>query len=295
MSEPLVYLDGEFVPASEAKVSVFDHGFLYGDGVFEGIRAYAGRIFRLEAHIKRLYESAKAIQLEPPVTPERMMELTAEAVRRNGLKDAYIRLVLSRGKGDLGLDPRKCSKPSLIIIADAIQLYPEEFYEKGLRVITVSTRRNHPSALNPAIKSLNYLNNILAKLELNRAGVPEGLMLNTEGFVSEATGDNVFLVKDQALITPPPAAGMLVGITRQAVMELAQEAGYGVSERLFTLLEVYTADEVFLTGTAAEVIPVVEVDARPVGDGKVGKITSELIAAYRRLVLSEGYPVYDQE
>jgi branched-chain amino acid aminotransferase len=293
MSERLVYVDGEYFPKSEAKISVFDHGYLYGDGVFEGIRAYSGRIFRLEQHIERLYDSARALALEPPVSPDELMRLTAETVRVNELTDAYIRLVVSRGKGDLGLDPRKCPVPTIVIIADSIQLYPEHYYAQGLEVITVATRRNHTTALSPKVKSLNYLNNIMAKIELNRAGMPEGLMLNAEGYVAEATGDNVFLVKRGKLYTPPEYAGLLVGITREAVMELAAQRGYEVQERLFTLYDVYCAEEAFLTGTAAEVIPVVKIDGRPIGEGQVGSITKELIQAFRQLVVSEGYPVYD--
>jgi branched-chain amino acid aminotransferase len=292
----VVYLrDGEgpgrWVPQEEATVSVYDHGLLYGDGVFEGIRAYHGRVFRLPEHIDRLYASARTIRLAIPLSKEEMTETLLETLRRNGLKDAYIRLVVTRGKGDLGLDPRKCPHPTVFIITDAIVLYPPEFYEQGLRLITVATRRNIPSALDPAIKSLNYLNNILAKIEVLRAGLVEGLMLNHQGYVAEATGDNLFLVQKGELITPPLYVGLLPGITRQAVIELARAAGYPVREEVFTQHVVYNADECFLTGTAAEVIPVVEVDGRPIGQGQPGSITQRLIEDFRTLTQREGTPI----
>ncbi|MBC7346739.1 MAG: branched-chain-amino-acid transaminase, partial [Clostridia bacterium] len=248
----IIYLNGTFVPEEEAKVSVFDHGLLYGDGVFEGIRAYNGRVFRLREHLDRLYESARSINLEVGLSKEEMLEVVLETVRRNGLHDAYIRVVVARGTGDLGLDPRKCKRPTIFCIAAHIELYPKELYEKGLELVTVATRRNLPEALNPRIKSLNYLNNILGKIEATLAGASEGLMLNQEGYVAEATGDNIFLVKNGVLLTPPAYVGILEGITRGAVMELARRQGIEVREAVFTRHDVYVADECFLTGTAAE-------------------------------------------
>jgi branched-chain amino acid aminotransferase len=291
----IIYLNGRFVPQEEAVVSVFDHGLLYGDGVFEGIRAYHGRVFRLREHIDRLYESAKSIALDIPLSREEMQEVVLETLRRNRLHDGYIRLVVSRGVGDLGLDPRKCSKPTIFCIAASIQLYPEEYYERGLEVITVATRRNVAEALNPRIKSLNYLNNILAKIEANLAGVPEAIMLNNEGYVAEATGDNVFIVKNGSLVTPPSYAGLLEGITRNAVIELARARAIPVHETLFTRHDLYVADECFLTGTAAEVIPVVRIDGRTIGDGKPGKLTALLIRDFRELTRREGVPIYRAE
>ncbi|KAB2953485.1 branched-chain-amino-acid transaminase [Heliorestis acidaminivorans] len=282
----VIYLDGEFVHEDQAKVSVFDHGYLYGDGIFEGIRAYNGRVFKLKEHIDRLYDSAKAINLTIPINAEEMTEVVLETLRRNNLRDAYIRLVVSRGKGDLGLDPRKCPKASVLCIAAAITLYPKECYEKGLDVITVATRRNIPEALNPKIKSLNYLNNILAKIEATRAGVLEAIMLNQEGYVAECTGDNIFIVKNGRLITPPPHVGILEGITRNCVMELARERGIEVAEQVFARYDVYVADEVFLTGTAAEVIPVVSVDGRNIGSGEPGTMTKRLIEDFHKLTQS---------
>ncbi|WP_227764484.1 branched-chain-amino-acid transaminase [Zhaonella formicivorans] len=284
----IIYLNGKYVPEEEAVVSVFDHGLLYGDGVFEGIRAYHGRVFKLKEHIDRLYESAQTIKLNIELTKEEMTEVVLETLRRNNLQDGYIRLVVSRGKGDLGLDPRKCSKSFVFCIAAGIQLYPKELYEKGLSIVTVATRRNIPEAMNPRVKSLNYLNNIMAKIEATLAGVPEALMLNNEGYVAEATGDNVFLVKNGVLITPPPFVGLLEGITRNTVMELARAKGIKVEERVFTRHDVYIADECFLTGTAAEVIPVVSVDGRQIGDGTPGKMTLELIKDFRELTKVDG-------
>ena len=284
----IIYLDGEFVPKEKAVVSVFDHGLLYGDGVFEGIRAYHGRVFKLDEHIDRLYDSARTIALEVPLTKGEMREVVLETLRRNNLTDAYIRLVVTRGVGDLGLDPRKCPKPTIFCIAATITLYPAELYEKGLSVITVSTRRNIPTACIPRVKSLNYLNNIYAKIEANLAGVPEAIMLNAEGYVAEATGDNIFIVKKGVLITPPTHVGILEGITRNAVMDLARERGIVVEEKVFTLFDVYNADEVFLTGTAAEVIPVVRVDGRTIADGVPGKMTKELIEAFHELTKVDG-------
>ncbi|WP_018130640.1 branched-chain-amino-acid transaminase [Effusibacillus pohliae] len=288
MQEPLVYLDGEFVPKSRAVVSVFDHGFLYGDGIFEGIRCYSGNVFRLREHIKRLYESAKSILLDIPLTPEEMESAVVETLRRNGYADAYIRLVISRGVGDLGLDPRNCIKPCIIIIAEQLKLFPQEFYEKGLSIVTVPTRRNVPDALNPKIKSLNYLNNVLVKLEAARAGVLEALMLNHEGYVCEGSGDNVFIVKDRKVTTPPTYLGALEGITRNAILDICERLGIPAEEKPFTRHDVYVADEVFLTGTAAEVIPVVEVDARVIGNGKPGPLTEMLIREFRKITTVEG-------
>ncbi len=284
----IIYLNGEFVPKERAVVSVFDHGLLYGDGVFEGIRAYHGRVFKLGEHLDRLYEGARALCLEMPVNKDEMQEIVLETLRRNNLSDAYIRLVVTRGPGDLGLDPRKCPKPFIFCITASIVLYPDELYEKGMSVISVSTRRNIPTACIPRVKSLNYMNNIYAKMESNLAGMPEAIMLNNEGYVAEATGDNIFIVKNGVLITPPAYAGILEGITRNSVMDLACEKGIPVEEKLFTMFDVYTADEVFLTGTAAEVIPCINVDGRIIGDGKPGDLTRGLIAAFHELTKVNG-------
>ncbi len=289
----LIYLDGELVERDQAKVSVYDHGLLYGDGVFEGIRAYNGRVFRLEEHIERLERSARAIMLEIPLSSEELIEATVETCRANEVRDGYIRMLVTRGEGDLGLDPRKCANPSIVIIAANIQLYPEELYETGLPLITVSTRRNSPASLDPGIKSLNYLNNILAKIECILADVQEGIMLTNQGLVSECTGDNIFIVMGDGLVTPPVEAGILDGITRAVVMELAEDEGIRVTEKLFPITEVYTADECFLTGTAAELVPVVKVDGRQIGDGKPGRTTRRLLDRFRELTKSEGTPIYD--
>ncbi|MEW6447949.1 MAG: branched-chain-amino-acid transaminase [Bacillota bacterium] len=283
-----IYLDGEYVPEEKAVISVFDHGLLYGDGVFEGIRAYHGRVFKLKEHLDRLYESAKSILLEIPLGKEEMQDVVLETCRRNNIRDGYIRLVVTRGKGDLGLDPKKCPNPSVFCIAASIQLYPPEFYEKGLEVITVPTRRNVPEAVNPRIKSLNYLNNILAKIEAGLIGVQEAIMLTSDGYVCEATGDNIFIVKNGKLVTPPPHLGILEGITRNTVMEIARGKGIPVFERNFTRHDVFIADECFLTGTAAEIIPVVKVDGRVIGDGRPGEVTWDLIRAFRELTKTEG-------
>lgn len=288
MSEPIIYLNGEFVAKSKAVVSVFDHGFLYGDGIFEGIRCYSGNVFRLNEHIKRLYESAKSILLDIPMTPEEMSDTVVETLRRNSFADAYIRLVVSRGVGDLGLDPRNCVKPSVIVIAEQLKLFPQEFYENGLKMVTVATRRNVPDALNPKIKSLNYLNNILVKIEAARAGVLEALMLNHEGYVCEGSGDNVFIVKDGKITTPPTYLGALEGITRNAIIEICEKLGIPCEEKPFTQHDVYVADEVFLTGTAAEVIPVVDVDGRVIGNGKPGATTDLLIHEFRKITTVDG-------
>ncbi|HJQ81446.1 MAG TPA: branched-chain-amino-acid transaminase [Lacipirellulaceae bacterium] len=278
-----VYISGKFVPQEEAKISVFDHGLLYGDGVFEGIRSYGGKVFRLRQHIARLYESAKAIWLEIPLPQDAMCDAVNEAVRVNKIDDGYIRLVVTRGAGTLGLDPNRCSNPQVIIIADAISLYPKELYEKGLEIVTVSVQRTHPAALNPRVKSLNYLNNILAKIEGLQAGCIEALMLNHKGEVAECTGDNIFLVRGGVLFTPPLDAGILAGVTRDAVIELARGTGIDVGEIALTKHDVYIADECFLTGTAAEVIPVVKVDSRAIGSGKPGPITRDLEKRFREL------------
>lgn len=295
-----VYIDGKFYDKKSAKISVFDHGLLYGDGVFEGIRAYNSRVFCLDEHLERLYESARSICLEIPLSFSALKEAVLKTLRLNKMKDAYIRLVVTRGEGDLGLDPRKCPKPTVIIITDKITLYPEDKYRNGLHIITVATKRNIPEALSPRIKSLNYLNNILAKIEVNLAGVLEGLMLNKEGYVAEATGDNVFLVYEKkengknhiVMWTPPVHAGILEGITRKKVMELARKNGFTVEEKLFTLHDVYTAKECFLTGTAAELIPVVNVDGRNIGSGKPGSVTKTLLHDFRELTHREGEPIY---
>jgi branched-chain amino acid aminotransferase len=278
-----VYISGKFVPQEEAKISVFDHGLLYGDGIFEGIRSYGGKVFRLREHVARLYESAKAIWLEIPMAPNAMCDAVNEAVRVNKIDDGYIRLVVTRGAGTLGLDPNRCSNPQVIIIADAISLYPKELYEKGLEIVTVSVQRTHPAALNPRVKSLNYLNNILAKIEGLQAGCIEALMLNHKGEVAECTGDNIFLVRAGDLFTPPLDAGILAGVTRDAVIELARGAGIKVREISLTKHDVYIADECFLTGTAAEVVPVVKVDSRTIGTGKPGPITRDLEKRFREL------------
>jgi branched-chain amino acid aminotransferase len=287
-------MNGEYVKKEDAKVSVFDHGFLYGDGVFEGIRVYDGNVFRLREHLVRLYDSAKSILLNIPYTLDEMEQAVVETVRKNELRDAYIRLIVSRGVGELCLDPEKCARPQVIIIADQVRLFPEETYEKGLHIVTVPTRRNVPDALNPKIKSLNYLNNILVKIEANRAGVGEALMLNSDGYVAEGSGDNIFIVKRGVLYTPPGYLGALEGITRQAIIDLAQQLQYQVKEEPFTRHDVYVADEVFLTGTAAEVIAVVNVDGREIGDGKPGPITRQLLAEFRRLVRVDGVKVYPE-
>ncbi|GAB6098651.1 branched-chain-amino-acid transaminase [Halanaerocella petrolearia] len=294
MSSQKIFLDGELVDKGAANVSVFDHGLLYGDGIFEGIRAYNSRIFRFEEHLDRLYESAKAILLDIPMSKDEMREAVLKTVRANELEDAYIRLVVTRGIGDLGLDPQNCDKATVIIIASDITLYPEEFYENGLEVATVPTRRNIPEALNPRIKSLNYLNNILAKIEANRAGVLEAIMLNNEGYVAECTGDNIFIIKDGKLITPPTYIGALKGIKRGVVLDVAPELDLEVAEEVFTRHDLYTADECFLTGTAAEVIPVIEIDGREIADGQPGEYTQQLIEEFRERANTTGTPIYQE-
>ncbi|PIV19342.1 MAG: branched-chain-amino-acid transaminase [Elusimicrobia bacterium CG_4_10_14_3_um_filter_49_12_50_7] len=283
-----ILLDGQLLEKDNAKISVFDHGLLYGDGIFEGIRAYSGRVFRLKEHIDRLYDSAKVIMLQMPVDKKKMSDDIKAVLRANSLSDAYIRVVVTRGVGDLGLDPRKCPKASYFIIADKISLYPDEFYENGLEIATVSTRRNIPESLNPRVKSLNYLNNIMAKIEGTQRAVPEALMLNAQGYVAECTGDNIFIIRDAVITTPPASAGALLGVTQEAVIELAGKRKIEVRKELFTRYCVFTADECFLTGTAAEVIPVVALDGRKIGSGKPGDITLKLIADYRKLTKSSG-------
>jgi branched-chain amino acid aminotransferase len=288
-----VYIDGKFFNERDAKISVFDHGLLYGDGIFEGIRAYNGRVFRLKEHIDRLFYSAKAILLNVPMSHRRLMQATVEACRKNKLRDGYIRLLVTRGAGTLGLNPRNCRRPSVIIIADKIQVYPKELYERGMDIVTVPTVRNLHSALNPAIKSLNYLNNVLAKIEANNSGVEEAVMLNAEGFVAECTADNLFIVKNGKLSTPPLSAGALYGITRQTVIELAEQFGISVSEPNLTRYDLFCADECFLTGTGAEIVPVVKIDGRAIGTGKPGPITKQLVREYHALTKVSGEPIYE--
>ncbi len=290
---PLMYLNGEVVHAHEAKLSVIDHGFLYGDGVFEGIRAYGGRVWKLDEHVARLYKSLKVILVDLPMTPQEMRDTIRMILRRNHLTDAYIRVTVSRGLG-LGLDPRGVSNPTVAIMPSKLSLYPEEMYEKGLNVVTVSTRIPTADAWEVRVKSTGkYLNNIMAKFEANRMGAGEGLMLNSAGCVAEATGDNVFIVVGGKLLTPPGSAGILEGITRAAVMEIATAAGYGVEERNLTLFDLYTADEAFLTGTAAEMIPMVRLDDRKIGNGKPGPITNKLIRMFRARTASDGVSIED--
>jgi branched-chain amino acid aminotransferase len=288
-----VFIDGKFYSERDAKVSVFDHGLLYGDGIFEGIRIYNGRVFKLREHIDRLFYSAKAILLNIPMSHSKLMAATVEACRQNKLRDGYIRLVVTRGIGTLGLNPNRCKKPSVIIIADKIQVYPEDLYARGMDIVTVPTVRNLHSALNPAIKSLNYLNNILAKIEANNAGVEEAIMLNAEGFVAECTADNIFIVKDGKLFTPPLSAGALYGITRQTVLELAQQFGVSVSEPNLTRYDLFNADECFLCGTGAEIVPVVKIDGRVIGTGKPGPLTKKLVREYHSLTKVSGEPIYE--
>ncbi len=286
--EPIIYLDGQYVPKSEAKISVFDHGVLYGDGVFEGIRLYSNNVFRLKEHLERLWDSAHAMMLAIPNTIEEMSEIVCETCRKNNLTDGYIRLVITRGEGTLGLNPHLCPRASVFCIAAEIQLYPKECYDKGMAIVTAPTRRVAPDTFSARIKSLNYLNNIMAKINAINSGAFEALMLNNQGFVIEATGDNVFLVKDGKLYTPPTYMGALRGITRDAVIELARESGIEVVEEPFTLYEVFTADEVFLTGTAAEVIAITKVDGREIGDGMPGTVTNKLLEKFRAITSTQG-------
>lgn len=295
MSDQWIYLGGEFVNKNEAVVSVYDHGFLYGDGVFEGIRVYEGNIFKLEEHLNRLYDSAKSIMLHIPHEKEELEEIIAETVRKNQLETAYIRVVISRGAGNLGLDPASCSNPRVVVIAEALALFPKELYERGVRLASVSSRRNRPDVLPPQVKSLNYLNNILVKMEANQAGVDEALMLNDQGYVTEGSADNIFIVKNGTILTPPTYLGALEGITRNAIIDLANDKGYEMKEQPFTRHDVYVADEVFLTGTAAEVIAVVEVDQRKIGDGTPGVVTSHLLSEFRKVTTTDGFKVYSKD
>jgi len=284
-----IYIDGKFCEKEDAKISVFDHGLLYGDGVFEGIRSYNRLVFKLKEHIDRLFESAHSIMLKIPLDKEQMIKAVVATLKANDLKDAYIRLVVTRGEGDLGLDPRKCmGKATIIIIADKIKLYPEKFYKEGLSIITVPTIRNLPEAVNPQIKSLNYLNNILAKIEATNSGYEEAIMLDSLGYVAECTGDNIFIVKSNHLYTPPQCMGSLRGITRDAVLEIARKNKISVHEHVLTRHELFISDECFLTGTAAEIIPVVKVDGRTIGSGKPEKLTLGLTKKFRELTKTAG-------
>lgn len=283
-----VYVDGKWYPKSEAKVSVFDHGLLYGDGVFEGIRAYNSLIFKLKEHLDRLYETAHTIMLEIPMSKEEMTQAVVKTLQANGLSNAYIRLVVTRGTGDLGLDPRKCKRATIIIITDKIVLYPDELYKNGLEIITVPTVRNLPEALNPQLKTLNYLNNIMAKIEATNAGYQEAIMLNFQGYVAECTGDNIFMVKKGELATPPAYLGALKGITRNAIIEIASGQKLPFKERILTRHDLFNADEAFLTGTAAEIIPVVKIDGRVIASGKPGRTTLRLMKAFHQLTKSDG-------
>ena len=283
-----IYINGKFVDKEKAYISVFDHGLLYGDGVFEGIRTYDGLVFRLKEHIDRLYKSAGAIELKIPLTKMEMIEAVTMTLKANKLENAYIRLVVTRGVGDLGLDPRKCPKPAVFIITHKITLYPKEFYRNGLEIVTATIRRNYPQALDPRIKSLNYLNNILAKLDAIKSGTEEAIMLTYDGYVAECTGDNIFIVKNGELITPPVDIGALEGITRDAVIQLARREDIPFYEKLLRMDDLYAADEVFLTGTAAEIIPVITIDKRRIADGRPGRITERLTEVFRELTKSDG-------
>lgn len=285
---PKVYINGEYFDKKDAKISVFDHGLLYGDGVFEGIRSYKRLVFKLEEHVDRLYESAQGIMLKISISKKEMMKAVVDTLKLNKLDDAYIRLIATRGIGDLGLDPRKCKAPSIIIITDKIALYPEKLYREGLKLITVPTPRNFPEALNPQIKSLNYLNNILAKIEALNSGYEEALMFTASGYVAECTGDNIFIIKDGSLLTPPAYLGILKGITRAAVMDIGKKIGLEIKEEVLTRHNLFTANECFLTGTAAEIVPVVSIEERVVGNGKPGKITLKLMQEFRKLTKIDG-------
>ena len=283
-----IYIDGEYFDKKNAKISVFDHGLLYGDGIFEGIRFYEGRVFKLKEHIQRLFISAKAILLEIEMTQDEMEEAVCETIRKNGLTDGYVRLLVTRGVGTLGLSPFVCDKSTVIIIADSISLYPDEKYKEGLKLITCSTRRTAPAALSPSVKSLNYLNNVMAKVEAIFADAEEGLMLNEQGFVAECTGDNIFVVRDGKIKTPPSSAGALPGITREVIFDIAGNLGVAIEESQMTRYDIYAADECFLTGTAAEVIAAVSLDRRLIGNGKPGPITEKFIESFRNIVGKEG-------
>lgn len=292
MADQVIYLNGKFVKKEDAVISVYDHGYLYGDGVFEGIRVYDGNIFRLDQHLKRLYESAHSIMLEIPYSQEELTDLVCETIRKNELQSAYIRLVVSRGVGNLGLDPFLCKKPQMVIIAEPLALFPKALYESGIEVVTVPSRRNRSDVISPKVKSLNYMNNILVKIEAHLAGVSEALMLNDQGYIAEGSGDNVFIVKNNVIFTPPSYVGALEGITRNAIIEMAKEFGFELREEPFTRHDVFVADEVFLTGTAAEVIAVVKADGRVIGDGKPGQVTNQLLMGFRELVTQDGVKVY---
>lgn len=284
----IIYIDGKFYPEEEAKISVFDHGLLYGDGVFEGIRAYEGRIFKLEEHLARLEDSAKAILLKLPLSRKEIEKAVLETCQKNKMKSGYLRLVVTRGKGYLGLSPDRCKNPTIIIIASDLELYPEKYYREGLKVVTGATWRQSPAALDPGIKSLNYLNNILAKIEGQLAGAQEVILLNPQGLVSECSGDNIFFIRHGALITPKLSSGALNGITRATILEIARQAGWEAREDDVRRYDLFTCEEMFLTGTGAEIVPVVEVDGRLVGDGKPGKKTADLMKRYHKLVTSTG-------
>jgi len=287
----IVYLDGEYLPMGEAKVPLNDHGLLYGDGVFEGIRAYNGRIFKLEEHIRRFQDCARALMIDLPLNASELCEIVRECCAKNDLNDGYIRLVATRGSGDLGLSPTKCPTPRVFCIAATISLYPQEMYETGIPVITAQTRRNNATIVDPQIKSLNYLNNILAKIEANFAGAQEAIMLAQNGVVAECTADNIFIVRDGIICTPPVYVGALDGITRRTVIDLAKSAGLEIQEKEFTLFNVYNADECFITGTGAECIPVTKADNRQIGDGKAGEITKKILAMYQKFVRENGTPI----
>jgi len=293
VKEGKIYIDGKFYSEASAKISVFDHGLLYGDGIFEGIRFYNGRVFRLEEHLERLWDSARSICLKIPMTPEEMTGALLQTIRQNNMRDGYVRLIVTRGVGNLGLNPEQCKHPSVIIIVATIALYQEDFYRKGLSIVTVPTRRTNPASLNPAVKSLNYLNNVMARIEANLASADEALMLNDEGNVAECTADNVFIIKHNRIITPPITAGALRGITRSVAFELAAELGLDIHEANITRHDVFVADECFLTGTAAEIVPVVKVDGRSIGDGKPGPITTRIIARFREMTRETGTPIFD--
>jgi branched-chain amino acid aminotransferase len=287
-----IYLNGQFVDEPDAKVSVFDHGLLYGDGVFEGIRFYNGRVFLFEEHLDRLYDSAKAVLLAVPMERAALREAVLETIRQNNLRDGYVRLVVTRGKGDLGLNPNSCKEPTVFIIAATIQLYPEKYYTEGLRVNTVPTQRVSPAAVSPAIKSLNYLNNILAKIEGNLYGAQESIHLNAQGFVAECTADNIFMIKNDRVLTPQVSDGALGGITRRLMFDLAREMGRTIEEKQLTRYDLFVADELFLTGTGAEVVPINEVDGRKIGAGRVGPVTLDFIRHFRARTQNSGVSIY---
>jgi branched-chain amino acid aminotransferase len=293
VKEAKIFIDGKFYSEADAKVSVFDHGLLYGDGIFEGIRFYNGRVFRLEQHLDRLWKSARSICLHIPMTREEMTEALLETIRRNNLRDGYVRLVVTRGVGNLGLNPEQCKNPSIIMIVATIALYHEDFYRKGLSIVTVATRRTNPAALNPAVKSLNYLNNVMARIEANLANADEALMLNDAGNVAECTADNVFVIRQGQIFTPPITAGALQGITRSVVFEIGSEFDIKVTEAELTRHDIFVADECFLTGTAAEIVPVVKADGRIIGNGKPGPITTRIIARFREMTQNTGTPILE--